>query len=137
MFVFVGFCCGKVLQINFDPIIQDYFTGTGPIILRYNHITVLAQDCSNSIANALELLQSCPMTMIRFPTCPRSNPEGHINKLHASTENQCRQTYNISGTKSQNSNVSHLVLQLSLCNLLKPGVETEDVVGVINNCITY
>ena len=28
-------------------------------IVWYNHIDGLAQDCSNSIANALELLQSC------------------------------------------------------------------------------
>ena len=34
-------------------------------------------------------------------------------------------------TKSQNLNVSRLILQLSLCNILKPGVESriEDVVG--------
>ena len=35
-----------------------------------------------------------------------------------------RQTFNISSTKSQNVNVSGLILQLSLCNLLKPGVKS-------------
>ena len=35
-----------------------------------------------------------------------------------------RQTSNTSRTKSQNVNVSRLVLQLSLRNLLKPGVES-------------
>ena len=41
------------------------------------------------------------------------------------------QISNISHTKSQNLNDSHLVLQLYLLNLLKPGVgvENEDVVG--------
>ena len=39
------------------------------------------------------------------------------------------QTSNISHTKSQNLNVSHLVLKLSLPNPLKPGVKNEDVVG--------
>ena len=34
------------------------------------------------------------------------------------------QTSNISHTKSQNSNVSHLILQLSLSNPLKPGVKS-------------
>ena len=36
--------------------------------------------------------------------------------------NYC-ETYNISLTKSQNLNVSHLVLHLSLSNPLKPGVK--------------
>ena len=42
-----------------------------------------------------------------------------------------RKISNISRTKFQNLNVSHLVLPLSLHNLLKPGVnvENEDVVG--------
>ena len=35
-----------------------------------------------------------------------------------------RQTSNIRDTKFQNLDVSRLVLQLSLCNLLKPGVKT-------------
>ena len=35
-----------------------------------------------------------------------------------------RQTSNTSFTKSQNLNVSHLVLQLSLGNVLKPGVKS-------------
>ena len=35
-----------------------------------------------------------------------------------------RQISNISRTKSRNLNASRLVLQLSLCNILKPGVET-------------
>ena len=35
-----------------------------------------------------------------------------------------RQTSSISHTKSKNSNVSHLILQLSLPNPLKPGVES-------------
>ena len=35
-----------------------------------------------------------------------------------------RQTSNISHTKFQNLNVSRLVLQLSLPNLLKPGVKS-------------
>ena len=34
-----------------------------------------------------------------------------------------RQTSNISQTTSQNLNVYHVVLQLSLCNILKPGVK--------------
>ena len=34
------------------------------------------------------------------------------------------QISNISGTKPRNSNVSGLVLHLSLCNLLKPGVDS-------------
>ena len=34
------------------------------------------------------------------------------------------QISNISCTKSKNWNVSHLVLQLSLCNILKPGVKS-------------
>ena len=51
-----------------------------------------------------------------------------------------RQFSNIRRTQSQNINVSHLVLQLSSPNPLKPGVkfENEDVViWVINNWITY
>ena len=40
-----------------------------------------------------------------------------------------REISNISRTKSQNINVSHLVLQLSLPNPMKPGVRNEDVVG--------
>ena len=40
-----------------------------------------------------------------------------------------RQTSNISRTKSQNLNVSHLVLQLFLLNQLKPGVKNEYVFG--------
>ena len=42
-----------------------------------------------------------------------------------------RMISNIWCTKSQNINVSRLVLQLSLCNLFKPGVENEDVVGAV------
>ena len=45
--------------------------------------------------------------------------------------NYC-QISKISGTKSQNLNVSHLGLQLSLRNILKPGVkmnENENIVG--------
>ena len=34
-----------------------------------------------------------------------------------------RKIFNISRTKSQKSNVSHLGLQLSLRNILKPGVK--------------
>ena len=34
-----------------------------------------------------------------------------------------RQISNIRHTKSPNLNVSHLILQVSLCNLLKPGVK--------------
>ena len=40
---------------------------------------------------------------------------------------RCCQTSIISGTKSQHLKVSNLVLQLSLPNPLKPGVENEDV----------
>ena len=40
-----------------------------------------------------------------------------------------RNVSNIRRTKSQHLNVSRLVLQLSLPNRLKPGVENEDVVG--------
>ena len=43
--------------------------------------------------------------------------------------NWYRQISNISRTKSQNLNVSRLVLELSLPNPLKPGVNNEDVVG--------
>ena len=35
------------------------------------------------------------------------------------------QTFNIKHTKSQNLNVSHLILLLSLPNPLKPGVESK------------
>ena len=46
------------------------------------------------------------------------------------TDPTYRKISNISGTKSQNLNVSRLGLQLSLCNILKPGVKpSEDVVG--------
>ena len=40
-----------------------------------------------------------------------------------------RKTPSISRTESPNLNVSCLVLQLSMLNPLKPGVENEDVVG--------
>ena len=40
-----------------------------------------------------------------------------------------RKVSNIRSTKSQNLNASRLILQLSLPNPLKPGVENEDVVG--------
>ena len=40
------------------------------------------------------------------------------------------QISNVNCTKSQNKNDSRLVLQLSLPNALKPGVENEDVIGV-------
>ena len=43
--------------------------------------------------------------------------------------NEYHQVSNISHTKSQNLNDSHLVLKLSLPNPLKPGVENDDVVG--------
>ena len=39
-------------------------------------------------------------------------------------ETKYRQTSNISRTKSQNLNVSRLVLQLSLPNPLKPGIKS-------------
>ena len=40
-----------------------------------------------------------------------------------------RQVYDIRRTKSQNLNVSRLVLQLYLRNLLKAGIKPKDVVG--------
>ena len=43
------------------------------------------------------------------------------------------QISNISCIKSPNLNVSHLILQLSLCNILKYQVENEDVVGAAPN----
>ena len=41
------------------------------------------------------------------------------------------QISNISCTESQYLNVSRLTLQLTLCNLLKPGVQNEYVVGAV------
>ena len=51
--------------------------------------------------------------------------------IHPQDTEIFRQISNIRCTESQNLNVSHLVLQLSLCSLLKPGVnlKNEDVVG--------
>ena len=46
-----------------------------------------------------------------------------IIQFIGNARNIYHQISNISSTKSQNLNVSHLVLQLSLCNILKPGVE--------------
>ena len=54
-------------------------------------------------------------------------PKLEMNNItYASMMPQFHQTSNISGSKSQNWNVSRLVLQLSLPNPLKP---SEDVVG--------
>ena len=51
---------------------------------------------------------------------------GSVVRLYGIVElcRHYRQTSNISSTKSQNLNVSHLVLQLSLPNPLKPGVKS-------------
>ena len=65
----------------------------------------LVQDCSNAIANALELLQPWTTPLI-------------YGKVY-------RQISNISHTKSQTLHVSHLVLQLSLPNPLKPGIKSK------------
>ena len=48
-------------------------------------------------------------------------------------KNTYHQFSNTRHHKSQNFNISHLVLQLSLCNILKPGVKSrnEDVVGAM------
>ena len=49
---------------------------------------------------------------------------GYSGKQHLHWKNY-HQIFDMSHTKSQNLNVSHLVLQLSLCNLLKPGVKSK------------
>ena len=59
---------------------------------------------------------------------PNPNFNGGIDKLRFPiyTQNgvcKYRKISNISRTKSPNSNVSRLGLQLSLCNMLKPGVK--------------
>ena len=96
----------------------------------------LAQDCGNASALARELLKSSSKPLISasldhviafdsgvLPLCRRyifsvnrASP-GHHQTWY-------RKTSNISRTKSQNSNVSNLVLQLSLLNPLKPGVKS-------------
>ena len=45
------------MNLNYDWIVNKIGSSTGLIL--YAHIDGLVQDCSNSIANALELLQSC------------------------------------------------------------------------------
>ena len=57
---------------------------------------------------------------------PEVSPHTVIDAYHAEMiagKVKYLQTSNISGTKSQNLNVSHLVLQLPLPNPLKPGVK--------------
>ena len=49
----------------------------------------------------------------------------YIQTLHATTNHMIyREISNISGTEFQNLNVSRLLSQLSLCNIVKPGVKT-------------
>ena len=74
-----------------------------------------AQDCSNSIADALELLQSCVKPYVFFRWKDASYKNEWMNYCKVS---------NISCTKSQNLNDSRLVLQLSLPYPLKSGVES-------------
>ena len=57
---------------------------------------------------------------------PRALVRGNPARVKFAAENKltCHQTSNISLTKIPNLNVFHLVLQLSLPNLLKPDVES-------------
>ena len=48
-----------------------------------------------------------------------------------------RQISNISCTISQNFNVSQLVLQFSLCNLLKRGVKSKMKMSLEQRCSNY
>ena len=93
------------------------------------HIDGLVQDCSNSIANALELLQSCtkPSTYGLSQITkgiPLDSPERDTNMvlLQFMQLNYCN-TSSTSRTKSQNLNASCLFLQWSLTNPVKPGVK--------------
>ena len=58
--------------------------------------------------------------MLYVALCYSEIEEKHEFELLQMSYNQ---TSNIRHTKSQNLNVSCLALQLSLCNLLKPGVK--------------
>ena len=57
------------------------------------------------------------MTAVIFSNANRTPPE-------QTTDSNYRQNSNLRRTKPQNSNVSRLVLQLSLYNLLKPCVKS-------------
>ena len=95
------------------------------------HIDGLVQDCSNSIANALELLQSCTEpsmwssyveTLVNQVNLQSVN-DTTINSSQGAANRGYRKISNISRTESQNLHESHLVWHLSLPNLLKPGVK--------------
>ena len=95
------------------------------------------QDYSNSSALAMKLMQSCTKQLI-YATQEwegYTKPVGDVFKniflkedililpgLYQWKSQYC-ETSNISHTKSQNLNDSHLVLQLSLLNPLKPDVK--------------
>ena len=87
------------------------------------------QDCSIPIAKPLEILQSCtnhryidacdPRRQI-LTVPPRMAEVQTVTKYHPMyIQYYYRQTSNIRLIKSQNLNVSRLVLQSSLCNILK------------------
>ena len=97
------------------------------------NIYSLVQDCSNSIAYAMELLQSCTKPSIRPVVTLMCIYAFHVTYVIAKWMYAImyHQISNISCTKSKLLNVPHLVLQLSLPKPLQPcvKVENEDVVG--------
>ena len=79
-----------------------------------NHIDGLVKDCSNSIADALELLRSYtkPSTWWWFPTRPLSTLLSHLNKLRP-RQNGCHFPDNIFKRIFLNQNV-RLPINISL-----------------------
>ena len=91
------------------------------------YIDGLVHDCSNAIANALELLQSCTKPSI-YSVTMRDTGYGFSHEFTYDTpeltrDGEYRKVSNIRCTKFQNLSVSHLGLQLSLSNKLKPSVQ--------------
>ena len=68
--------------------------------------------------------QTCIKNHSCYKNLVKSKRYRVLSYLQASDVLMYRQTSNISCTKSQNLNVSHLVLQLSLANPLKPCVKS-------------
>ena len=70
-----SFCVQLVFHCGFVPFNFSYPYPSGSFHWHWDCIHGLAQDCSNSIANALELLQSCTVPLILLSHCQGSTPE--------------------------------------------------------------
>ena len=71
----------------------------------------------------ISILLTMTFLLLQYRHTLHNDDVDQFRKIQASTQAYSRIS-NITRTKSQNLNVSRLVLQLSLCNLLKPGVKS-------------